>query len=415
MVGARVYLCNTRSMNMRLPKKVYYAARSFFEMEAAGGILLVLASVLAMILANSPWSGWYDHLFNGVNFRIGFYDVEGLFLQVEKSVLHWVNDGLMAIFFLLVGLEIKRELTVGELSTPSKALLPVIAAIGGMAVPALVYVFFNYSTPETLRGWAIPGATDIAFALAVMSILGSRVPIGLKVFLTAIAIIDDLGAIIIIALFYADSLHPHALMFAVLPILGLLLLNRAGYAHRGAYMLLGTILWLAVLKSGVHATMAGVITALFIPISVPSPEERRSPAQRLERDLHPYVSYLILPIFGFANAGVSFAGMGADILFHPIPIGIALGLFVGKQVGVLGASWLAIKSGLCAKPEGTNWSQIYGAALLCGIGFTMSLFIGGLAFTGVEEQAEVRLGVLIGSVLSAAAGYMVLRSTTEKA
>lgn len=402
-------------MNMRLPKKVYYAARSFFEMEAAGGILLVLASVLAMILANSPWSGWYDHLFNGVNFRIGFYDVEGLFLQVEKSVLHWVNDGLMAIFFLLVGLEIKRELTVGELSTPSKALLPVIAAIGGMAVPALVYVFFNYSTPETLRGWAIPGATDIAFALAVMSILGSRVPIGLKVFLTAIAIIDDLGAIIIIALFYADSLHPHALMFAVLPILGLLLLNRAGYAHRGAYMLLGTILWLAVLKSGVHATMAGVITALFIPISVPSPEERRSPAQRLERDLHPYVSYLILPIFGFANAGVSFAGMGADILFHPIPIGIALGLFVGKQVGVLGASWLAIKSGLCAKPEGTNWSQIYGAALLCGIGFTMSLFIGGLAFTGVEEQAEVRLGVLIGSVLSAAAGYMVLRSTTEKA
>ncbi len=400
---------------MRLPKKVYYAARSFFEMEAAGGILLVLASVLAMILANSPWSGWYDHLFNGVNFRIGFYDVEGLFLQVEKSVLHWVNDGLMAIFFLLVGLEIKRELTVGELSTPSKALLPVIAAIGGMAVPALLYVFFNYSTPETLRGWAIPGATDIAFALAVMSILGSRVPIGLKVFLTAIAIIDDLGAIIIIALFYADSLHPHALMFAVLPILGLLLLNRAGYAHRGAYILLGTILWLAVLKSGVHATMAGVITALFIPIKVDSPEERRSPAQRLERDLHPYVSYLILPIFGFANAGVSFAGMGADILFHPIPIGIALGLFVGKQVGVLGASWLAIKSGLCAKPEGTNWSQIYGAALLCGIGFTMSLFIGGLAFTGVEEQAEVRLGVLIGSVLSAAAGYMVLRSTTEKA
>ncbi len=401
-------------MNTPLPKKVYYVARSFFELEAAGGILLVLASALAMILANSPWSGWYDHLFNGVHFRIGFYDLDAHFLEVEKTLLHWVNDGLMAVFFLLVGLEIKRELTVGELSSPSKAVLPVIAAIGGMVVPALVYVFFNLSSPETMRGWAVPGATDIAFALAIMSLLGSRVPLALKVFLTAIAIIDDLGAIMIIALFYAESLHPYALMFAVLPIAGLFMLNRANYAHRGAYILLGTILWLAVLKSGVHATMAGVITALFIPISVPDPEERRSPAQRLERDLHPYVSFFILPIFGFANAGVSFAGMSPDILFHPIPIGIALGLFIGKQVGVFGASWLAIKSGLCPKPENAHWAQIYGVSLLCGIGFTMSLFIGGLAFSGVEQQAEVRLGVLVGSVLSAVAGYMVLRSATQK-
>ncbi|PZQ48723.1 MAG: Na+/H+ antiporter NhaA [Micavibrio aeruginosavorus] len=401
-------------MNTPLPKKVFYVARSFFELEAAGGILLVVASALALILANSPISGLYDYIFNVLHFRIGIVDGEDRLFGVEKSILHWINDGLMALFFLLVGLEIKRELTVGELSSVSKAILPVVAAVGGMAVPALVYAFFNMNTPETLRGWAIPGATDIAFALAVMSILGSRVPLALKVFLTAIAIIDDLGAILIIAAFYADSLHPYALLFGILPILGLFLLNRANYAHRGAYIILGVILWLAVLKSGVHATMAGVITALFIPISVPDPEERRSPAQRLEKDLHPWVSFLILPLFGFANAGVSFEGMGLDILLHPIPVGIALGLFIGKQVGVFGASWLAIKSGLCNRPDGTGWGQIYGAALLCGIGFTMSLFIGGLAFTGVEEQAEVRLGVLVGSLISAIAGYIVLKMATRK-
>lgn len=371
--------------------------------------MLVVASLAALVMANSPLSGLYNYIFNDIHFRIGFFDAEARFLEVEKSLLHWINDGLMAVFFLLVGLEIKRELTIGELSTRSKAALPIIAAIGGMAVPALIYVFFNMATPETLPGWAIPGATDIAFALAVMSLLGSRVPTALKVFLTAIAIIDDLGAIIIIALFYADDLHVYVLLFALLPIAGLFLLNRAGYMHRGAYILLGTILWLAVLKSGVHATMAGVITAMFIPVRVA--DEKRSPARRLEHDLHPWVVFLILPLFGFANAGVSFAGVSGDVFMHPVTLGIVLGLFVGKQVGVFGASWLAVKSGWCPKPAETQWGQIYGAALLCGIGFTMSLFIGGLAFADPAAQATVRLGVLAGSILSAVTGYIVLKTT----
>ncbi len=387
--------------------------RNFFELEAAGGILLVVASLAALVVANSPLSGLYDYIFNEIHFRIGFFDADARFLEVEKSLLHWINDGMMAVFFLLVGLEIKRELTIGELSTKSKAALPVIAAVGGMAVPALIYVIFNMATPETMAGWAIPGATDIAFALAVMSLLGSRVPTALKVFLTAIAIIDDLGAILIIALFYADELHVYVLLFALLPITGLFLLNRTGYRHRGAYILLGTILWLAVLKSGVHATMAGVITAMFIPVRLKN-NEMRSPARRLERDLHPWVVFLILPLFGFANAGVSFAGVRGDIFLHPVTLGIALGLFAGKQAGVFGASWLAVKTGLCPKPAETQWSQIYGAALLCGIGFTMSLFIGGLAFADPAAQVTVRLGVLAGSILSAAAGYIVLRTTTAK-
>lgn len=387
-------------------------ARDFPQIEAAGGLLLVIASFLALLFANSPWGELYDYFFNGIYFRVGFLGTGGGFWEVEKSLLHWVNDGLMAVFFLLVGLEIKREMVLGELSTPAKAVLPVIAAIGGMAVPALVYVLFNMNTPETLRGWAIPGATDIAFALAVMSLLGSRVPLALKVFLTAIAIIDDLGAILIIALFYSDDLHIYVLLFAILPLLGLLLLNRAGYAHRGAYMVLGTILWLAVLKSGVHATMAGVLTALFIPVKLP--DERRSPAVRLEHDLHPWVAFLILPLFGFANAGVSFEGLSPSILLDPVTLGIALGLFLGKQVGVFGASWLAIKSGLCPRLDNAGWGQIYGASLLCGIGFTMSLFIGGLAFTDVEHQATVRLGVLAGSLISALTGYIILRSTSGK-
>lgn len=393
--------------------RLFLGARGFLNLEASGGILLVIASLFALILANSPWGGLYNYIFNEIHFRIGFLDMDAHFLEVEKSLLHWINDGMMAVFFLLVGLEIKREMVLGELSTPSKALLPIIAAIGGMFVPALVYVGFNYSSPETLRGWAIPGATDIAFALAVMSLLGSRVPIALKVFLTAIAIIDDLGAIIIIALFYSDDLHTYVLLFSILPIMGLFLLNRFGYAHRGFYILLGVILWIAVLKSGVHATMAGVLTALFIPVKVAG--DRRSPASRLEHDLHPWVAFLILPLFGFANAGVSFEGLSPSILLDPVTVGIMLGLFIGKQAGVFGTSWLAVKSGLCARPDGAGWGQIYGASLLCGIGFTMSLFIGGLAFTDVEHQATVRLGVLVGSFISAAAGYIVLRSTAGKA
>lgn len=405
-------LQDTQEQFYRPGKRIINAAADFFHLEAAGGILLIIASMLAIIIANSPWGDTYNYILNGLHFHVGLVDAADKFLGVEKSILHWINDGLMAIFFLLVGLEIKREMVAGELSSVSKATLPIIAAIGGMIVPAAIYVFFNMATPETLRGWAIPGATDIAFALAVMSLLGSRVPLSLKIFLTAIAIIDDLGAILIIALFYADGLHLYALLFALLPILGLFILNRTGFGHRGLYMLFGVILWMAVLKSGVHATMAGVITAFFIPLRVP--DERRSPAQRLERDLHPWVVFLILPLFGFANAGVSFEGLSADIMFQPVALGIMLGLFIGKQIGVFGASWLAIKAGFCEKPEGTHWAQIYGAALLCGIGFTMSLFIGGLAFTGVESQATVRLGVLAGSVLSALAGYFILRSAIQK-
>jgi NhaA family Na+:H+ antiporter len=403
----------TKNKNAGFLARLISGARDFPNIEAAGGILLVIASLLALVIANSPWGEVYDYIFNEIHFRVGFFDLSDHFLQVEKSLLHWINDGMMAVFFLLVGLEIKREMVLGELSTPKKAALPVIAAIGGMVVPALVYVAFNYNSPETLRGWAIPGATDIAFALAVMSLLGSRVPLALKVFLTAIAIIDDLGAIIIIALFYSADLHPYVLLFAILPIAGLILLNRAGYAHRGAYLLLGTILWLAVLKSGVHATMAGVLTALLIPVTLP--DERRSPAARLEHDLHPWVAFLILPLFGFANAGVSFEGLNAGVLMDPVTLGIAFGLFVGKQIGVFGTSWLAVQSGFCPKPEGAGWMQIYGASILCGIGFTMSLFIGGLAFADVEHQATVRLGVLAGSLISAAAGYIILRSTTGKA
>lgn len=380
------------------------AFQTFIRWEAAGGVLLVLASIAALIIANSSLAESYNEFFHGVHLAIPFAG--------DESILHWINDGLMAIFFLLVGLEIKRELVLGELSSKSKAALPVIAAIGGMIVPALIYIAFNHATPETMRGWAIPGATDIAFALAVLSLLGSRIPLGLKVFLTAIAIIDDLGAILIIALFYTSEVNVAALLYALIPLAGLIVLNAFGYARRWAYILLGALLWLAVLKSGIHATMAGVMTGLLIPIKVRG--ERRSPASRLEHDLHPLVSFLILPLFGFANAGVSFDGIGLSAFAAPVTLGIAAGLFLGKQIGVLGASWLAVKSGLCAPPDGTGWLQIYGASLLCGIGFTMSLFIGGLAFSDVEHQAAVRLGVLAGSLISALAGYIILRSTDGK-
>ncbi len=384
----------------------------FFRLEAAGGILLVLASALALIVANSALYPLYDYIFHGVQFRIGFSDTEGGNFEIKKDLLHWINDGMMAIFFLLVGLEIKRELIVGELSDRSRAILPGLAAIGGMIVPAAVYLFINKSNPETMAGWAIPCATDIAFALGVLSLLGNRVPLSLKILLTAIAIIDDLGAIIIIALFYTADIHINALFFAILPIIGLFFLNRAQVTSRAAYILLGLVLWAAVLQSGVHATMAGVITALFIPLTVT--DEKRSPAQRLEHDLHPWVVFLILPLFGFANAGVPFEGMGLSSLLDPVALGIILGLVVGKQLGVFSTIWIAVKAGLCPKPEGTNWKHLYGVSVLCGIGFTMSLFIGGLAFGSVEMQASVRLGVLVGSLISAVAAYLLLRSGNNK-
>lgn len=384
-------------------------AADFLKLEAAGGILLVTFSVIALIVANSSAYYFYDYIFNGVKFGIGFTDIAGGNFNLEKSVLHWINDGLMVIFFFLVGLELKREITVGSLSQKSKILLPVLTAVGGMAVPAFIYWFINKDSPETMQGWAIPCATDIAFALGILSLLGSRVPIALKVLLTAFAIMDDLGSIVIIALFYSAQLNFYALFFGFIPIFGLFILNRCGVSRIAPYVLMGVFLWLMVLQSGVHSVLAGVLTALFIPVTVK--DERRSPSQRLEHDLHPWVAFLILPLFGFANAGVPFEGMTVLSFMEPTTLGIILGLIIGKQVGIFGTVWLTVKSGLSPMPDQTSWCQIYAMAVLSGIGFTMSLFIGGLAFEGVHMQAEVRLGVLVGSLISAVAGYILLKKT----
>lgn len=389
--------------------KVRDMTHDFFKLEAAGGILLVFFSALALIIANSPAYDFYDYFFNGVKFGVGFKDFAGSTFNLEKSVLHWINDGLMVIFFFLVGLEIKREMTVGSLSEKSKVALPIVTAIGGMAIPALIYWFINKDSAATVGGWAIPCATDIAFALGVLSLLGSRVPIALKILLTAFAIMDDLGSIIIIALFYSDGLNFYALFFSFVPIFGLFILNRCGVTRIAPYVLLGILLWILVLESGVHAVLAGVLTALFIPVKVK--DERRSPCQRLEHDLHPWVAFVILPLFGFANAGVPFDGMGWNSFLEPATLGIIMGLVVGKQVGIFGSVFFMVKSGISPMPEQTNWFHIYAMAVLSGIGFTMSLFIGGLAFTGIEMQAEVRLGVLVGSLISAVAGYMLLKTT----
>ena len=399
-------------------KKIVNAAANFIHMEASGGIVLVITAILAIIIANTSLFGVYDHILNGIKFRIGFNDLQGSFdYEIKKSILHWINDGFMAIFFFLVGLEIKREIVSGELSSRSRALLPAIAAVGGMAVPALVYWLVNLDTPENLVGWAIPAATDIAFALGVLALLGSRAPIQLKILLTAIAVIDDLGAIIIIALFYTHNLHMEPLYFGAVAILGLLILNRTGISRTAPYVILGVILWVAVLKSGVHATLAGVATALFIPV-VSKEHPGVTPCKDLEHALHPWVSFIILPIFAFANAGVPFVGMGLHSLVDPTTLGIVLGLVVGKQLGIFAMLWLCIKAGWSPMPAGTTWVQLYAVSALCGIGFTMSLFIGGLAFSDVEHQAAIRLGVLVGSVISATVGYTILRLTpcpdTEK-
>lgn len=393
------------------PKRIVDAGIEFLRLEASGGIILIFVSCLALLVANSSWYGAYDYILNSMNLRIGFSDNGNSNLYVEKSVLHWINDGLMVLFFMLIGLEIKREMMVGALNTPKKALLPILTGIGGMLVPALMYWGINKNSPETMAGWAIPCATDIAFALAIISLLGNRVPASIKILLLAAAIIDDLCSILVIAVFYSDDLHMNALLFAMIPVTIMYLLNRFGVWRIAPYMVCGIVLWLAVLQSGVHATLAGVITAFFIPLAVD--DERRSPSQRLEGDLHPWVVYLILPIFGFANAGVPFDGLTFKSLLEPVTFGIIMGLIAGKQIGIFGTVWLCVKSGLCEKPEGATWIQIYGMAILCGIGFTMSLFIGGLAFSSVEMQAEVRLGVLVGSFISAGLAYALLRATSK--
>ncbi|WP_439213275.1 Na+/H+ antiporter NhaA [Duffyella gerundensis] len=368
---------------------------AFISSPAAGGIVLILASAAAIIIANTALRESYEGFLHAY--------IGGL------SVEHWINDGLMAVFFLLVGLEIKRELIAGALSSWSQRALPGFAAMGGMAVPALIYVWFNADNSATLQGWAIPAATDIAFALGVLALLGSRVPASLKIFLSALAILDDMGAVAIIALFYTNDISLWMLA-GVTAMLALLLgLNRAGVTRLLPYLLVGGLLWFFMLKSGVHATVAGILLALFIPLQG-NTADSVAPLERLEHSIAPWITFLILPLFGFANAGVALTGMTFDVLAAPVPMGVALGLFFGKQIGVFGLAALAIGLGLAKRPENSSWMQVYGVSVLCGIGFTMSLFIGNLAFAGSPERVdEVKIGVLAGSVVAALVGMLILR------
>ena len=376
--------------------------RDFFKMEAAGGIVLAAAAVLAVIVANTGLQPFYQMFLDmRLEIRVGP-------LELAKPLLLWINDGLMAVFFFLIGLEIKREFLEGELSSASQAVLPVVAAVGGMAAPALIYVAINLGNTENLAGWAIPAATDIAFALGLMAALGKRVPLSLKVLLTAIAVFDDLGAIVIIAGFYTHSLSMEALAAGGIALAVLVGMNLARVARIAPYIIVGVIMWICVLKSGVHATIAGVLLGLTIPMRSDN-AEMPSPLRHLEHTLHPYVAFLILPVFAFANAGVSFAGIGLDNFVEPVKLGVSAGLFIGKQVGVFGLLYLMVRFGLAPMPAGARWIHLYGVALMCGIGFTMSLFIGGLAWEHADFEAPVRLGVITGSLLSALAGYLVLR------
>ncbi len=385
--------------------------QDFLRLEAAGGLLLMAATAVALVAANSPLAGPYAALLDlPLEFRIGGF-------AIAKPLLLWINDGLMAVFFFLVGLELKRELIEGHLSSLRRASLPAFAALGGMLAPAALYAALNRGDPVALRGWAIPTATDIAFALGVLSLLGSRVPSALKAFLLSVAIFDDLGAIIVIALFYTDGLSLLSLAVAAVLVLGLAGLNRAGVTRPAAYLLIGVPLWVAVLKSGVHATLAGVVVAMFIPLRARPGSPAAAPApepllRRLEHALHPWVAFGVLPVFAFANAGVPLAGLSLADALHPVPLGIAGGLFVGKQIGVLAMSGLAVRLGLASRPDGVGWRQLYGTALLCGVGFTMSLFIASLAFEqgGPAYSGAERLGILGGSLLSGLAGYVVLRA-----
>ncbi|GFM72816.1 Na(+)/H(+) antiporter NhaA 1 [Pseudomonas cichorii] len=385
----------TRFPSSETPRAVAILAR-FLASESAGGIVLMGAALAALIVANSPLASGYFAILHSV----------WLGLSVEL----WINDGLMAIFFLMVGLEIKREVLAGGLATWEQRALPGFAAAGGMLVPALIYLAINWGNAQTISGWAIPAATDIAFALGVLSLLGKRVPTSLKVFLAALAILDDLGAVTIIAFFYSSGLNLPMLLASFATLALLVVMNRLKVRRLLPYLITGALLWFFVLQSGVHATLAGVALALCIPLGKPE-EEARSPLLFLEEKLHYWVAFAIVPVFGFANAGVSLAGISADNLLDPVPLGVALGLFVGKQIGVFLAALLAIRAGLAVLPQGSNWVQLYGVALLCGIGFTMSLFIGNLAFPGAAHLVdEVKIGVLMGSGLAAIAGVLLLRS-----
>lgn len=386
--------------------------RNFLQMESAGGVVLMGAAALALVAANSPLADYYDlFIETPVEVRVGG-------LEIAKPLLLWVNDGLMAVFFFLVGLELKRELLEGELSRPSNVLLPALGAVGGIVAPVGLYVLFNYGDSVGMNGWAIPAATDIAFALGILMILGKRVPVSLKVFLVSLAIFDDLGAIVIIAIFYSGKLSMNALVVASLCLLILGYLNWRHVSSVPAYVLVGVVMWVAVLKSGVHATLAGVALAMFIPMRSKE-EPDRSPLRELEHDLHTVVAFGVLPLFAFVNAGISFAGLSFADLLHPVSLGIAVGLFAGKQLGVFLLCLVAIRLGMAKLPDGANWGALYGVAILSGVGFTMSLFIDTLAFQNLPADAvfdfDARLGILLGSLASGVLGYIVLDRTLPRA
>jgi len=379
---------------------------NFIKKESSAGILLIAVTILALLLQNSILSDFYTSFLH-THVEIRFGD-----LQIAKPLLLWVNDGLMAIFFLLIGLEVKREVMEGHLSSIQQIALPAIAALGGMVVPALVFIIFNQSEPFALNGWAIPTATDIAFALGILSLLGNRVPLSLKIFLMALAIIDDLGAIIIIALFYTSELSTISIAIASASLVILFVMNRLGVIRKTAYILVGVILWVSVLKSGVHATLAGVALAFMIPLNSKDKEGKKfSMLKNMEHGLHYWVAFMILPLFAFVNAGVDLKGISIEEMITPVPLGIMLGLFIGKQVGVFGFSWMAIKLGWAKLPNKSSWLQLYGVAVLTGIGFTMSLFVDSLAYndTQIYHYAD-KLAILMGSFLSATVGYLILRS-----
>lgn len=385
--------------------KTFSRIQEFIRLETSGGVVLMIAAIFAMIIANTSLSATYD-LILSTYIKVGIGNFE-----IAKPAILWINDGLMAIFFFLVGLEIKREVLAGELSSFDKAILPIMAAIGGMAVPGIIFAIVNWGTPENLIGWAIPTATDIAFALGILALIGSRAPIALKIFLLAIAIIDDLGAIVIIAIFYTSELSINALSISMIGFAAAVALNRLGIQRTAPYLLVGIIMWVFVLKSGVHATLAGVLIAFTIPLKAKNEDEAL--LYKMEHGLHPWVAFLILPVFAFANAGVNFTGIGIDDLRQPLTLGIAVGLFLGKQIGVFLATWIGVKSGIARLPENVSWKHIHGVACLTGVGFTMSLFIGSLAFTTVDVMNAVRLGVVLGSVLSGIIGYLLLKSAAH--
>lgn len=378
----------------------------FINNESASGILLIVVTIAALLFSNSALSPFYSS-FLQIPIEIHFGD-----FNIAKPLILWVNDGLMAVFFLLIGLEVKREIIEGHLSSIEKIALPGIAAIGGMLVPALIYVYFNQNDAEAINGWAIPTATDIAFALGILSLLGKRVPVSLKIFLMALAIIDDLGAIVIISIFYTSQISMLSITVASISLLVLIAFNYYGVTKKAAYFIVGTIMWVSVLKSGVHATLAGVMLAFTIPLSGKDEYNKEVfPAKELEHGLHFWVAFLILPIFAFVNAGIDITQISLDQMTNPVPIGILLGLFIGKQLGVFGFSFIAIKLNIAKLPQDSNWLQLYGVSILTGIGFTMSLFIGSLAFENENlYQSTDKLAILLASFAAGIIGYLILRN-----